>query len=120
MQRDQLDTQMKRTTDSLPLIKRTRHAPSRSQRGRQATCGLLLALLLLLCSCDVSRQDLQNLRALLGKQCADVVVMGHTHIPDRLELPEGIYANTGSCSVGQRMYVSIDTARRSVELHSAN
>ncbi len=55
-------------------------------------------------------------RRLLREEEADVVVMGHTHVPERLELPEGVVANTGSCSMGQRMYVSIDTAERDVSL----
>lgn len=48
---------------------------------------------------------------LLRDQRADIVVMGHTHVPARLELPGGIMANTGTCSLGQTMFASIDTAR---------
>lgn len=55
-------------------------------------------------------------RALLRQMGVDVVVMGHTHVPRRVEVAEGILANTGSCSLGQRMYVSIDTHARSVEV----
>lgn len=55
-------------------------------------------------------------RLLLQKQRADVVVMGHTHVPVRVEMPEGIVVNSGSCSAGQLSYVAIDTLRRSVEL----
>lgn len=54
-------------------------------------------------------------KELLKTQKADVVVMGHTHVPQRLELDGGIYANTGTCSHRQLMYVSIDTEERSVE-----
>lgn len=54
--------------------------------------------------------------SLLDEEDADAVVMGHTHVPDRLELSNGVFANTGSCSVGQRMHVSIDTVARTVEL----
>ena len=52
---------------------------------------------------------------LLREQAADLVVMGHTHVPQKLALSGGVYANTGTCSHRQRMYVSIDTQRRSVE-----
>jgi predicted phosphodiesterase len=55
-------------------------------------------------------------RELLRERAADVVVMGHTHVPVRVEFPEGWVVNSGSCSVGQRMYVAIDTAARTVEL----
>ena len=48
-----------------------------------------------------------------------LVVMGHTHVPVRVEYPEGWVVNSGSCSVGQRMYVAIDTAARSVEIRRA-
>ncbi|MCP4448818.1 MAG: hypothetical protein GY811_26315 [Myxococcales bacterium] len=51
---------------------------------------------------------------LLLEQAADVVVMGHTHVQRRLKVGGGIYANTGTCSHGQRMYVSVDTAARNV------
>jgi UDP-2,3-diacylglucosamine pyrophosphatase LpxH len=54
--------------------------------------------------------------ALMRQHRANAVVMGHTHVPDRITLSDGIYANTGSCSVGRRMFVSIDTVRRSTEL----
>lgn len=54
--------------------------------------------------------------ALLREHRADVVVMGHTHVADRLELPDGLMVNAGSCSRGRRIYVSIDTRARSVEL----
>lgn len=52
---------------------------------------------------------------LLRAQKVDVVVMGHTHIQQRCELAAGVYANTGTCSHGNRMAVSIDTVRRTVE-----
>lgn len=55
-------------------------------------------------------------RRLLRHQRVDAVVMGHTHTPERVDLPEGVLANTGTCSLGQRMYVTIDTARRSVDV----
>jgi len=57
-------------------------------------------------------------RTLLREHRADIVVMGHTHVADRVELPEGLMVNTGSCSRGKRMYVSIDTAARSADLRN--
>ena len=57
----------------------------------------------------------QAARQLLVSHEVDLVVMGHTHIPTRLDMAEGIFANTGTCSVGQRMHISIDTAAASVE-----
>lgn len=58
-------------------------------------------------------------RELLREHAADLVVMGHTHVPHMHALPEGQVVNTGSCSRGRFMYVSIDTAARSVAIHSA-
>ena len=55
-------------------------------------------------------------RRLLREQHADIVVMGHTHMPVRVEVPEGIIVNSGSCSAGQLSYVAIDTRQHSVEL----
>ncbi|MCA9634405.1 MAG: metallophosphoesterase family protein [Myxococcales bacterium] len=57
-------------------------------------------------------------RRLLQEEGADVVVMGHTHVPARVETPEGLVVNSGSCSVGQQVYVAIDTAARSVEVRT--
>ncbi len=58
-------------------------------------------------------------RGLLREHGADVVVMGHTHVPHRHALPEGLVVNTGSCSRGRFMHVSIDTGARTVEIHMA-
>lgn len=58
-------------------------------------------------------------RALLREHAADVVVMGHTHVPHLHALPEGRVVNTGSCSRRKFMHVSIDTAARTVEVHTA-
>ncbi len=57
-------------------------------------------------------------RRLLRERRVDAVVMGHTHTPERVDLGDGVLANTGTCSLGQRMYVSIDTAVRSVQVHA--
>ena len=56
-------------------------------------------------------------RRLLREHDADLVVMGHTHVPHLHVLPEGRVVNTGSCSRGRRMHVTIDTRARSVEIH---
>jgi len=57
-------------------------------------------------------------RALLRAHAADLVVMGHTHVPHLHALPEGRLVNTGSCARGRLMHVTIDTAARSVEIHA--
>ena len=62
---------------------------------------------------------LRAARHLLRRHRAQAVIMGHTHVPFRHELEEGIVANTGTCTLGQRTYVSIDTERRTLELHSS-
>lgn len=59
-------------------------------------------------------------RALLREHSADLVVMGHTHVPHLHLLPEGRIVNTGSCSRGRTMHVTIDTAARSVEIHTGD
>ncbi len=58
-------------------------------------------------------------RTILREQAADLVVMGHTHVAHLHALPEGRVVNTGSCSRGRRVHVTIDTAARSVEIHAA-
>ncbi|MCA9713711.1 MAG: metallophosphoesterase family protein [Myxococcales bacterium] len=57
-------------------------------------------------------------RGLLMARDLDVVVMGHTHVAARHELPEGIVANTGTCSGGRRVFVSIDTDTRAVTVRT--
>lgn len=59
-------------------------------------------------------------RELLRRRAARAVVMGHTHMAERVELPEGVLANTGTCSRGLRMHVAIDTAARTVELRAGS
>lgn len=56
-------------------------------------------------------------RRILREQAADLVVMGHTHVAHQHALPEGRLVNTGSCSRGRRVHVTIDTRARSVEIH---
>lgn len=48
-------------------------------------------------------------RARLRETGARWVVMGHTHVPLRQELPEGLMLNTGTCSRGRRMGAWVDT-----------
>ena len=55
-------------------------------------------------------------RKLLRAHSADVVVMGHTHVPWRLEVPEGVVLGCGTCSGGRRMYVTIDMHTHAAEL----
>ncbi len=57
-------------------------------------------------------------RDLFRTHDADAVVMGHTHVPLRLDLGRGVLANTGTCSMGLRMHVSVDTSTRTVELNA--
>ena len=57
-------------------------------------------------------------RGLLREHAADLVVMGHTHVAHLHALPEGRLVNTGTCSRGRRVHVTIDTAARSVEIHA--
>jgi len=55
---------------------------------------------------------------ILTSEAVDLVCMAHTHVAQRIELESGLFVNTGSCSRGRFEYLSVDTARRSVELHS--
>lgn len=47
-------------------------------------------------------------RALASAHGAGLVVMGHTHVPTLLPLGDAVLANTGTCSRGRFMGVSID------------
>lgn len=47
-------------------------------------------------------------RALAEEHGADLVVMGHTHVPTLLDLGETTLANTGTCSRQRFMGVSVD------------
>lgn len=58
--------------------------------------------------------------ALFERREVGVVVMGHTHIPMRQELPGGVLANTGTCSRGRFMGVSVDTATGEVKNFGAS
>lgn len=48
--------------------------------------------------------------ALIAAHEVQFVVMGHTHVPVRTPLATGLLANTGTCSRGRFMGVSVDTA----------
>lgn len=52
---------------------------------------------------------------LMSEHDVQVVVMGHTHVPQRQELARGVLANTGTCSRGRFMGVSVDTATGEVQ-----
>ena len=47
-------------------------------------------------------------RRLAAEADAQFVVMGHTHTPLLQAVGQAIFANTGTCSLGQRTAVSID------------
>jgi len=48
----------------------------------------------------------------------DVIVMGHSHQMACLPIGRGVYVNSGACVPDSLRYVSIDTARRVVEVRS--
>ncbi|MCX4242302.1 metallophosphoesterase [Paraliomyxa miuraensis] len=54
---------------------------------------------------------------LMREHGAPIVVMGHTHCPGITPLSRGAMANTGTCSGGRTMWVSIDTERGTIEVH---
>lgn len=56
----------------------------------------------------------QGAAQLIAEEDVQVVVMGHTHIPEKTEISGGILANTGTCSRGRYMGVSVDTATGAV------
>ncbi len=47
--------------------------------------------------------------SLANARSADVVVTGHTHVPLRVEHPNALFLNSGSCSKGQFSFLSLDT-----------
>lgn len=53
--------------------------------------------------------------SLMARHEVNVVVMGHTHVPQRQELTGGVLANTGTCSRGRFMGVSVDTSTGEVQ-----
>lgn len=56
--------------------------------------------------------------ALAREHAVPIVVMGHTHCPGITPLRErGVMVNTGTCSGGRTMWVSIDTDRGAIEVH---
>ena len=48
----------------------------------------------------------------------DVIVMGHSHQMACIPIGRGVYVNSGACVPDSLRYVSIDTARRVVEVRS--
>ncbi len=48
---------------------------------------------------------------------ASIVVMGHTHVAGITPLVSGVMVNTGTCSGGRTMWVSVDTEEGSIEVH---
>ena len=55
--------------------------------------------------------------ALVREHAAPIVVMGHTHCPGITPLPDGVMVNTGTCSGGRTMWVSIDGERGTIAVH---
>ena len=63
------------------------------------------------------RLDLAARKALShGKN--DIIVMGHSHQMACRQLGKGVYVNSGACSYDSMRYVSIDTARRVIEVRA--
>lgn len=56
---------------------------------------------------------------LVHEHGAPIVVMGHTHCPGITPLAHGVMVNTGTCSGGRTMWVSIDSERGSIEVHGS-
>jgi UDP-2,3-diacylglucosamine pyrophosphatase LpxH len=54
--------------------------------------------------------------ALMRERGLDFVVMGHTHVAHRHDLPQGTVVNTGTCSGGRFTVVTLDTAARTVAI----
>jgi predicted phosphodiesterase len=57
-------------------------------------------------ACDFQRWAIDLART----READVVVTGHTHVATRGEHGDRLFLNSGTCSEGQRSFLSIDTA----------
>ncbi|MCH9685991.1 MAG: metallophosphoesterase family protein [Deltaproteobacteria bacterium] len=49
---------------------------------------------------------------------ASIVVMGHTHVAGITPIEPGVMVNTGTCSGGRTMWVSIDTDTGTVAVHT--
>jgi UDP-2,3-diacylglucosamine pyrophosphatase LpxH len=55
---------------------------------------------------------------LVHAHAVPIVVMGHTHCPELTPLgSHGVLVNTGTCSGGRTMWVSIDTERGTIAVH---
>lgn len=57
-------------------------------------------------------------RQLVHEHAAPIVVMGHTHCPGITPLEHGVMVNTGTCSGGRTMWVTIDSERGTIEVHA--
>lgn len=57
-------------------------------------------------------------QALVHEHAVAIVVMGHTHCPGITPLSHGVMVNTGTCSGGRTMWVSIDGERGTIEVHA--
>lgn len=54
--------------------------------------------------------------ALMAEHDAQIVIMGHTHVPSLQRTARGQLANSGTCSLGRRMGVSVDTSSGAVRM----
>ena len=54
----------------------------------------------------------EGAKQLMREHRTDFVVFGHTHVPWKQNINAGFLLNSGTCSLGQRMFVSIDTRTR--------
>jgi hypothetical protein len=56
-------------------------------------------------------------RSVASAHRAEIVVMGHTHVPLLLTLPGVVLVNDGTCSGGTFMHASLDLAAGEVAVH---
>lgn len=54
-----------------------------------------------------------------GRERADIIVTGHTHVPARAELDSCLFMNSGSCAQGRFQFLSLDTGAGNYQLHGA-
>ncbi|MGC1403149.1 MAG: metallophosphoesterase [Thermodesulfobacteriota bacterium] len=71
---------------------------------------------------DFGQRLFQRLDLAAGKALSqgknDIIVMGHSHQMTCRQFGKGVYVNSGACSNDYMSYVSIDTAKRVVEVRA--
>ncbi len=55
---------------------------------------------------------------LAGARSADVVVTGHTHVPLRVEHPNALFLNSGSCAYEKFSFLSLDVNAGNYAVHT--